>query len=80
MEGSVENERRAGTRRGSSAWTRLIVLGSLAVAAFFLVTEHTAHLYGALPYVLVVLFVGLHLLGHGRHGGHAGPGSRGGRS
>ncbi len=29
-----------------------VLLGFIAVAAFFLLTEHTAHLMGALPYLL----------------------------
>ena len=33
--------------------TGLVLLGFLAVAGFFLITEHTAHLFGALPYLLV---------------------------
>jgi hypothetical protein len=53
----------------------LVLLGFLAIAAFFLLTEHTAHVFGALPYVLVLLCPLLHWLLHGRHGGgHAGHG------
>jgi Protein of unknown function (DUF2933) len=51
----------------------LVLVGFLAIAAFFLLTEHTAHVFGALPYVLVLLCPLLHRLLHGRHGGgHAG--------
>jgi hypothetical protein len=53
----------------------LVLLGFLAVAAFFLLTEHTAHVFGALPYLLVLLCPLLHWFLHGRHGGgHAGHG------
>jgi hypothetical protein len=53
----------------------LVLLAFLAVAAFFLITEHRAHVLGALPYVLFLLCPILHLLMHGRHGsGHAGHG------
>jgi hypothetical protein len=49
----------------------LASLGFLAVAAFFLITEHTAHLYGILPYTLLLLCPLLHFLhGHGDHNGH----------
>ena len=46
----------------------LVLLAFLAVAAFFLMTEHRAHVLGALPYVLFLLCPLLHLLMHGRHG------------
>ncbi len=29
----------------------LVLLGFLAIAAFFLLTEHTAHVFGVLPYL-----------------------------
>lgn len=42
------------------------------VAAFFLLTEHRAHLYGALPFLLLALCPLMHLFhGHGGHGDHA---------
>ena len=60
---------------GSSSWLRsrsgFVFLGFLAIAAFFLWTEHRAHLLGVLPYVLLLLCPLLHLL-HGGHGGHGG--------
>lgn len=60
------------------------LLGSLAIAAYFLVAEHRAHIFSG-PWsgpILLAAFIGLHLLmhaGHGGHGGH-GDGSGGGRS
>jgi hypothetical protein len=42
------------------------------IAAFFLATEHRAHLFGLLPYVLLLACPLLHLFSHGRHGGHGG--------
>lgn len=52
----------------------------LAIAAFFLWTEHRAHLLGALPYLLVLACPLIHLFMHrghgGGHSGHAGPGQR----
>ena len=42
----------------------------LAVAAFFLWTEHRAHFIGALPYVLLLLCPLMHLFMHRKHGGH----------
>lgn len=46
------------------------LLGFLAIAAFFLLSEHRAHALGILPYVLLLLCPLLHLFGHGGHGGH----------
>jgi hypothetical protein len=42
-------------------------LGFMAVALFFLLTEHTAHVMGALPYLLLLACPLMHLLHHGRH-------------
>ena len=49
----------------------LAFLGFLAIGGFFLVTEHTAHVFGALPYLFLLACPFLHLL-HGGHGGHDG--------
>ena len=64
-------------------WTPsgLVLLGFLAIAAFFLFTEHRAHVLGALPYVLLLLCPVLHLLMHRGHGGgHDGHGNTANRS
>jgi len=59
---------------GGPAWlqsrTGLVLLAFLAIAAFFLITEHTAHLFGLLPYALLLLCPLLHLFMHGGHGDH----------
>ena len=61
----------------------VVLLAFLAIAAFFVVTEHTAHALGALPYLLLLACPLLHLLhgGHGRgqgdHRGKGGPPSAG---
>lgn len=46
----------------------LVVLGS--VAAYFLLTEHLAHVVGALPYLLLLACPLMHLFMHGCHDGH----------
>lgn len=52
----------------ASAW---VFAGFAAVASFFLLTEHRAHLYGWLPYLLVAACPLMHLFhGHGGHRGH----------
>ena len=50
----------------------LIVLG--AVAAYFLLTEHRAHLFAALPFLLLFGCLGMHTFMHHGHDGHGGGG------
>ena len=65
----MDNETRpSGINRARSRGS-LVLLGFLAIAAFFLFTEHRAHLFGALPYLLLLACILLHLFGHGGHGG-----------
>ena len=45
-----------------------VFAGFLGVAAFFLLTEHRAHLYGALPYLLILACPLMHLFHHHGHG------------
>lgn len=54
-------------RRGLRSPRGLVLLAFLAIVGFFLLTEHWAHVMGALPYVLLLLCPLLHLLLHGRH-------------
>ena len=53
-----------------------IFLIFLLIAAFYLIAEHTAHVFGVLPYVLLLLCPLLHLFMHGRHGDHTGHSSQ----
>ena len=49
----------------------VVLFGFLAVAGYFLWTEHRAHVVAAvpyLPYLLLALCPLLHLFMHGRHG------------
>jgi hypothetical protein len=47
----------------------LVLIAFLAIAAFFLLTEHRAHLLGIFPFLLLLLCPLLHMF-HGGHGGH----------
>jgi cell division protein FtsW (lipid II flippase) len=49
-----------------------VLLGFIAIGGFFLVTEHTAHVLGALPFILLLLCPLMMLFMHGGHGGHGG--------
>lgn len=53
--------------------TIITTAGFLLIAAFFLSTEHRAHLFGALPFLLLLACPLLHLFMHGGHGAHDGP-------
>ena len=55
-------------RSGISRW---VFWGFVAVAGFFLFTEHRAHVFGVLPYLLLLACPLMHLF-HG-HGGHHHP-------
>ena len=53
----------------------LVVIG--AAALYFLLTEHRAHFFGALPYLLLLACPLMHVFmhrGHGGHGDHRGRG------
>lgn len=53
----------------------LTLLVAVAVGGFYLVTEHTAHLLGALPYLILLACPLMHVFmhrGHGHHGRHHG--------
>lgn len=48
--------------------SRWVLIGFLAVAAFFLFSEHRAHFLGILPYLLVLACPLMHFFHHGHHG------------
>ena len=50
----------------------LALVGFLTVAGFFLLTEHRAHFFGILPFLLLLACPLLHSFMHGSHGGHGG--------
>jgi hypothetical protein len=67
----------------SPPWYRtragFVALCFAAIASFFLLTEHTAHVFGVLPYLLVLASPLMHLfMHHGHHGGHDHAGAEGG--
>jgi hypothetical protein len=48
----------------------IILPGFLAVAGFYLMTKHTAHFFGVLPFLIVLACPLMHLFMHHGHGGH----------
>ena len=67
MHDHQHNSRRGGAM-SRSTWA---LIGFLAVALYFLFSEHRAHFINALPYLLLAACPLMHLFhGHGDHGGH----------
>ena len=51
--------------------SRMVLIGFMVIAGFFLLSEHRAHLFGVLPYLLLLACPLMHIFmhhGHGRHG------------
>ena len=53
---------------GSRYSIGLIVFG--AIAAYFLLSEHRAHFFGALPFLILLACPLMHVFMHHGHGGH----------
>ena len=70
------------TELAQTPWWRtpfgFVLCGFLAVAGFFLITEHTAHVLGALPYLLLGGCLVMHLFMHHGHGHTHGGNENGG--
>lgn len=56
--------------RRSRRTSILIFVAFGAIAAYFLITEHRAHLFGYLPFLLLAACPLLHLFHHRGHGEH----------
>jgi Protein of unknown function (DUF2933) len=65
---SSSNEGPHAGSRGS----HLLLMVFLVAAAFFLWTEHRAHVLGVLPYLVFLACPLIHLFSHRGHGGHGG--------
>ena len=64
--------------RGLTRFGWIVFAGFGAVALFFLLTEHAAHLYGVLPFLLVAACPLMHFFHHrGHHDHHADSGPAG---
>lgn len=49
---------------------RVVLISFLFIAAFFLITEHRAHVLGFLPYLLLLACPLMHLFMHHGHQDH----------
>jgi len=62
-----------GSQQPKSFWTTTPGIAAIVfsvAAAYFLWTEHEAHVIAILPYTFLLLCVGMHVFMHGGHGGH----------
>lgn len=66
----MHNFRNINIKKWLESPVNLVSAVSLAIIAFFLLTEHTAHVIGLLPYALLLLCPFLHLFMHSGHGNH----------
>ena len=48
----------------------IAALALIAGVLYFLLTEHRAHFFGALPYLILLLCPVMHIFMHRGHGGH----------
>lgn len=51
----------------SRNWAAILALGAIS---FYLITQHSAHLLGALPWLILLACPFLHFFMHRGHGGH----------
>lgn len=65
--------------RNSTAWWRtkvsIAVIGFILIAAFYVLREHYSHVFGLLPYLIILACPLMHLFMHHGHGGHEGQSS-----
>lgn len=54
---------------------KLVLYASIGIIAYFLITEHLAHLAGFLPLSLLFICIFMHFFMHGGHAGHGGDNS-----
>jgi hypothetical protein len=48
----------------------LVAAGFLLIGLFFLLSEHRAHVFGILPFLLILACPLMHIFMHRGHGGH----------
>ncbi len=72
-----EHEQQKNSSDNTQSKTKWVFMAFLAIAAYFLVMEHKAHLSGLLyylPFLLLLACPLLHMFMHKGHGGHGGNG------
>ena len=71
MEHDQHSENRKGWLESRSNW---VLLAFLAIAGFYLFTEHRAHLWGYLPFLILLACPFMHMFMHHGHGDDSGSG------
>lgn len=64
----MDHDHHAEEGAGRHSRMRWVFYGFLAIAGFLLLTEHRAHVFGVLPYLLLLACPLMHLFGHHGHG------------
>lgn len=67
------DDRHEGHDNPPSFWSSRYAIGWIVIggiAAYFLLTEHLAHVVGALPFLLLLACPLMHVFMHHGHGGH----------
>ena len=70
------NNRTPPEPKGFLSTTNIAFIGFIAIAGFYLVAEHRAHLFGYLPFILLLACPLLHMFMHGGHGHRGNDSSR----
>ena len=71
MHGHQHGSHNSNDHRGFSISGRWVLIGFIAIAGYFLLTEHRAHAIQLLPFLLLLAYPLLHMFhGHGGHGRH----------
>ena len=68
----MDDQEKAKPARLFASRTGIVLVVFLAIAAFYLFTEHRAHLFGVLPWLLLLACPLMHVFMHRGHGGHGG--------
>jgi hypothetical protein len=64
--------------KGGARWGRWVFAAFALIAGYFLLTEHRAHVFQYLPFLLLLACPLLHMFhGHGGHGAHGGDEGKG---
>jgi Protein of unknown function (DUF2933) len=53
-----------------SSRSNLVLVAFLGIAGFYLITEHRAHVFGVLPFLILLACPLMHVFMHRGHGGH----------
>lgn len=72
-DGKSDRSNSGGQIEHSGFWkskAAMVMMVFAAIGGFFLITEHWAHLYGILPFLLVLACPLMHIFMHHGHGGH----------